>query len=323
MGEAILFFLIFLCTTIFFVLVGMFFVKIKRLNNIDLRVKTFIPESINENETKDFEIKDFKTPSFIATIGKNFKGLPFNEKLKKQLLEAGLSLKSEDFYVIRIAAAVILFLITFLLGINLFVCLIALPIGYWLPIYGVNYLRKRRLTRCVNQLAETLGIMANSLRAGFSFMQVMQMIGREMPDPIGPEFDRTVQEVSYGIPLERAFENMIKRLPDKNLEMVLSALIIQRKSGGNLAELIETMQETVRGRVRIKEEIQTLTAEGRISGIIITLLPIALGGYLYFSNPEYFGILIEEPLGWILLGFGSLSIFIGWLVIRKMVQIEV
>ncbi|TSI02279.1 type II secretion system F family protein [Lysinibacillus sp. BW-2-10] len=323
MEKFTILFSIFLVFTFIFALVGLFMLNQKRLNLIALRLNTFIPDSINESSSKEDRLKKFRTPSIITLIGENFKNLPINKKLKKQIQEAGLLLKPEDFYVVRIATSLCPFLITLLLGYHFIISIMAILIGFWIPVIYLNYRRKKRLIRCVNQLAEALGIMANSLRAGFSFMQAMQLIGKEMPDPLGPEFERTVQDVSYGVPLEKAFENLVDRLPDKTLEMVLSALLIQRKSGGNLAELLETMQETVQGRVRIKEEIKTLTAEGRISGVIITLLPIALGFYFYLVNPDYFTILLEEPLGWLLLGFGSFFLLVGWLVIRMIIRIEV
>lgn len=314
---------LYLFSTLFFVLVGMFILRQSIVNKIDLRIKTYVPESLNERESLEEKNKKFKTPTLITSIGALIKGLPMNTKLKKKIEEAGLPIKLEDFYVVRIGSAVIFFLISILLKYHIIISIIFFVIGFWLPILYVNHKRNRRLARCVNQLAETLGIMANSLRAGFSFMQAMQLIGKEMPDPIGTEFERTVQDIAYGVPIEKAFENMVTRLPDKNLEMVLSALLIQRKSGGNLAELLETMQETVLGRVRIKDEIKTLTAEGRISGIIITLIPVALGVYLYFVNRDYFGILLEEPLGLLILGLSVFFLIVGWFVIRKIVRIEV
>jgi len=317
------FVIVFLCITLFFVTVGMFIGRISKTNKIETRIRSYIHTSVNEQELTEEKSKKYRTPSIITSIGELIKGLPMNKKLKRKITEAGLPIKLEDFYVIRIGISVLCFLICILFGINIFVSIIAFLIGYMIPAFYVNYKRKKRLSRCVSQLSETLGIMANSLRAGFSFMQAMQLISKEMPDPIGPEFERTVQDVAYGIPLEKAFENMIARLPDKTLEMVLNALLIQRKSGGNLAELLETMQETVLGRLRIKDEVKTVTAEGRLSGIIITIIPIALGVYLYFINNDYFGILLKEPLGILIISFGGIFHLIGWFVIQKIIRIEV
>jgi tight adherence protein B len=183
--------------------------------------------------------------------------------------------------------------------------------------------RKKRLAYVNYQLIEVLGMMANSMRAGFSFMQAMQLVGKEIPDPLGPEFERVIRQAGLGVPLEDVFEEMEKRLPNKELEVVIRAILAQRRSGGNLAELLETMEETIRGRVRILEELNTLTAQGRMSSWIITLLPVALGLYLALVNREYFAPMLEHPLGWAMLFIASVSIIIGWVVIQKIIRIEV
>ncbi len=174
-----------------------------------------------------------------------------------------------------------------------------------------------------SQLLETLGVLANSLRAGFSFMQAMQLAGKETPEPLGPELERAVREAGLGVPLEEVFENMLKRLPNKELEVVVRAILAQRRSGGNLAELLETMEETIRGRVRVLEELRTLTAQGRMSSWIITMLPVGLGLYLYFASADYFTPMLEHPLGWMMLSVAAISIIIGWIVIQKINRIEV
>lgn len=154
-------------------------------------------------------------------------------------------------------------------------------------------------------------------------MQAMQLVGKEVPDPLGPEFDRVVRQAGLGVPLEDVFEELAERLPNKELEVVIQAILAQRRSGGNLAELLETMEDTIRGRVRILEELNTLTAQGRMSSWIITLLPVGLGLYLSIVNREYFAPMLEHPLGWTMLFIASVSIIIGWAFIQKIIRIEV
>lgn len=165
--------------------------------------------------------------------------------------------------------------------------------------------------------------MSNSMRAGFSFLQAMKLVGKEMPDPIGPEFERVVREAGLGVPVEEVFENMLIRSPNKELEVVVQAILAQRNSGGNLAGLLETMEETIRGRIRILEELKTLTAQGRMSSWVITMIPVGLALYLFFISPDYFGPMLDHPLGWMLLSAGSFFVILGWFLIQKIVQIEV
>ncbi len=183
--------------------------------------------------------------------------------------------------------------------------------------------RTKRLNLLSYQLIETLGMMANSMRAGFSFMQAMQLAGKEMPAPLGPEFERVVRESGLGVPLEQVLLDLANRLPNKELEVVVQAILSQRKSGGNLAELMEKMEDTIRGRVRILEELNTLTAQGKMSSWIITLLPVCLGLYLNFMSKDYFSPMLEHPLGWMMIFISAISLILGWILIQKIIRIEV
>jgi tight adherence protein B len=183
------------------------------------------------------------------------------------------------------------------------------------------------------QLSDTLNLWVNALRSGYSVLQAMEAIATELPPPVSVEFERVVQEVRLGLSVAQALDNMYHRVPSEDLDLVITAVNIQREVGGNLAEVLDNISFTIRERVRIKGEIRTLTAQGRISGTIISLLPIGLGLVLYLINPEYVSQLwIMEapwifpnviPCGYVLIGVGGLMIFLGWLAIRKIVSIEV
>lgn len=214
-------------------------------------------------------------------------------------------------------------MISYLIGFPWYLSFITTIIGFFVPKYFINRIRNKRLNLLSSQLIEALGMMANSMRAGFSFMQAMQLVGKEVPDPLGPEFDRVMRQTGLGIPLEDVFEELVDRLPNNELEVVVQAILAQRKSGGNLAELLETMEETIRGRVRILEELKTLTAQGRMSSWIITLLPIGLGLYLALVSKDYFTPMLKHPLGWALLIVAGAGNILGWILIRKIIKIEV
>ncbi|MBO8172219.1 MAG: type II secretion system F family protein [Bacillaceae bacterium] len=260
----------------------------------------------------------------VKKTGKPFAAWQSVRKWEEKLIQAAIPLRTEEFFAVRLLSAGTITLFFWLLVQDgVFLLILVAFIGYMLPVIFVNRRRTKRLARCSVQLSEALGTMANAMRAGFSFMQAMQLIGKEVPDPLGPEFDRAIREVQLGVSLEEAFANLERRLPDDDLHLVLTSLLIQRTTGGNLADLLETMQETIRGRVRIKEELRTLTAQGRMSSWIISLLPPGVGIYLYVMNPEYFMPLLTHPLGWLMLGCGTITGITGWLFIRKIVRIEV
>ena len=205
--------------------------------------------------------------------------------------------------------------------------------GLRIPRMYINYAANRRMNTFNGQLGDTLNLWVNALRSGYSVLQAMESIATELPPPVSKEFERVVQEVRLGLGLEQAMANMYRRVPSDDLDLVITAVNIQREVGGNLAEVLDTISFTIRERVRIKGEIKTLTAQGHISGWIISLLPVGLGMILYAMNPGYVSQLwIKEkpwifepvfPCGWVVLGAGALLIVIGALAISKIVDIEV
>jgi tight adherence protein B len=292
----------------------------KRMNN---RIKEFLPsqllaETSNQQEKGPSLIKRF----FVATAN-IFKNVQFSESTEKILLEAGSKFKPEEFFALRILVPAGSGIIAGLIGLPWYLILIVVIVGFIIPINFMKRKRRKRLASVNYQLIEVLGTMANSMRAGFSFMQAMQLVGQEIPDPLGREFDRLVRQAALGVPIDTVFEELVDRLPNKELDVVVRAILAQRKSGGNLAELLETMEETIRGRVRILEELKTLTAQGRLSSWIITLLPVALGLYFALVNWEYFSPMFKHPLGWMMIFVGATSNIIGWLIIQKIIRIEV
>lgn len=288
--------------------------------------KYVVKDNRDDNNISDgVEKSSLNHPGYrlIQYAGSRFSGFSFLRNWESDLEQANISLKAEEFFAIRLLISASLCICSFFIGYEGMILVIPAMIGYMLPVIYLQRKKKRRLKRGSDQLVEALGTMANAMRAGFSFLQAMQLIGREVPDPLGPEFERTLQEIRLGISLEEAFYNLLRRLPDPDLELAVNALLIQRSTGGNLAVLLETMQETIRGRVRVKEELRTLTAQGRMTTWIISLLPVVLALYLYVVNPEYFAPMLEHPLGWFMFAVGIITGVTGWWIIRKIVQIEV
>ncbi len=311
---------------IFFITSLFMYVFLKKYiskRSLSSRINEFLPAYQLEDSHHEEEKRPSLIKHFYLMVALIFKNVQFSEKTEKVLLESGSGLKPEEFFAIRILTSALVGFISAVIGLAWYLCLTAIIIGFIIPKYIMKQKRAKRLQLSSNQLIEVLGMMANSMRAGFSFMQAMQLVGKEMPDPLGPEFDRVIRQAGLGVPLEEVFEELVVRVPNKELVVVVQAILAQRKSGGNLAELLETMEETIRGRVRILEELKTLTAQGRMSSWIITLLPVGLGLYLALVNKDYFQPMLEHPLGWMMLFIGSVSILIGWAFIQKIIKIEV
>jgi tight adherence protein B len=195
------------------------------------------------------------------------------------------------------------------------------------PNLYVGFAARRRVKAFNNQLGDTINLLANSLRSGYSFLQSMELVSREAPAPMSSEFRRVVQEVGLGLSTADALANLLRRVPSDDLDLLITAVNIQMEVGGNLAQILETIGHTIRERVRIKGEIQVLTAQGRISAYVITFLPIALAVIITVINPDYMAPMFTfgfPPNAWCCLPVASITmIIIGYFAIMKIVDIEV
>lgn len=262
-------------------------------------------------------------PSAIgAAVDRAVAGRGFAQNLSTQIARADLKLTVGEFIVISITISMGAGLLFYLLNRPVLIP-VGIVVGFFAPRWYLGFRQGQRAKNFEGQLADALNLMVNSLRAGYSTLQAMEVISREMPDPIANEFGRAVLEMQLGVPFESAMDNLLRRMPSADLDLVITAMSVQREVGGNLAEVLDSISFTIRERIRIKGEIKTLTAQGRYTGYVITLLPFALAGFLYFYSPDFFGPMLSDPCGWMMLGTGLLLIGIGYFIISKIVDIEV
>jgi tight adherence protein B len=200
---------------------------------------------------------------------------------------------------------------------------VACVVAFFAPRLYVSLLRGRRLKAFNDQLGDTINLMVNGIRAGYSVMQAMEAVSQEMGPPISEEFARVVKEVQLGLTLEQALANMLRRITSDDLDMMVTAINVQREVGGNLAEVLDAISHTIRERIRIKGDIQALTAYGRGAGNLLSAVPIILAAVVYLITPDFMSQLFTDPCGWTMLGLAALGIVVGFFVIRKIVDIDV
>jgi len=246
-----------------------------------------------------------------------------SEKIAAELARADLKIKVSEYILLNIASVLIFFLLGYLIFRSLFLALSAGVFGYFAPKLYVTQRQKRRLNNFNNQLGDAINLLVNSLRSGYSLLQSMEVVSRELPPPISVEFARVIQEVGLGLSIEQAMANMLRRIQSDDLDMMITAINIQHEVGGNLAEVLETISHTIRERVRIKGEIRVLTAQQMLTAYLISFLPVGIGLILYLINREYIGLLFSEICGWIQVAVAVTIITAGFLIIRKIVDIEV
>jgi len=198
-----------------------------------------------------------------------------------------------------------------------------LAIGYFIPILFLRFKKQRRLKKFEQQLPEALGLMGRSLKAGHSFPSSMQLVADEMPNPIALEFFKTFKEFNYGLDMNTALMNLYKRNELQDLKFFITAIVIQRETGGNLVEILDKIASLIRERFKLVNQIKALTAEGRFSGLILFLLPPAVALVLYFINKDYIMLLINHPTGNKICYVALFMQTLGMIAIHKIVDIKV
>lgn len=247
----------------------------------------------------------------------------FAANIQEDLAQSDLKFRVSEFLVLTLLSIFLFFLAARLLFGSALIGLVFSVVGFFVPRIYIGIRKRRRINNFNDQLGDTITLLANSLRSGFSIVQSMETVAQQLPDPIATEFHRVTQEIALGLHYEEALNNMMRRVPSDDLDLMITAINIQGKVGGNLAEILDTIGHTIRERVRIKGEIRVLTAQQMISGYILTALPVVLGLVLYLINKTYIGRMFNDPCGWIMLGVAAMMIAIGFVIIRKIVDIEV
>lgn len=251
----------------------------------------------------------------------------WGQGLSRELARADLKLRAGEYIAVMLIAAFGLgFVAWWFGGRQMLSGLIGAVIGFFLPRLYVGREQGARLRRFDGQLGDMLNLMVNGLRAGYSTMQAMEAVSRELPTPISDEFRRVVQEMQLGVPMERSLDNLTRRIPSKDLDLVITAINVQREVGGNLSEILDTISHTIRERVRIKGEIRVLTTQVMTSGKMIAMMPVGLAGALYFLNRDYIGRFWQPEtrfMGIPLVIASILLVCFGYFVMTRIANIEV
>lgn len=287
---------------------------------VDDRLNKYLEEGQN-NENVDKESKGALTD----WVNKRVEKSSFGDRISRDLARADLKFKPGEFIALYVIAMVGGALIAYMAGGRLLLsALIGAVIGFFLPGYYVNSQKAKRLVKFNDQLPDMLNLVVNGLRAGYSTMQAMEAVSKELPAPICDEFKRVVQEMQLGIPMEKALENLLRRIPSEDLDFVVTAINVQREVGGNLAEIMDVISYTIRERVRIKGEIRALTAQAIYSGRALAIMPLGLLCILYFLNRTYVMEFFKNGFcGWIPLVVAAILIAFGYFVMTRIANVEV
>ena len=299
---------------------------------VEERIEKYLEASETALEYGTSEEEGEDVSAFSAWVNSLITRTDYGSKISEDLARADLKLKPGEFVAAMGLSSIVtaglswaLFgkLETTILG-GIF-ALVGAVVGLFIPQIFVGRMQAKRLKDFNGQLPDMLHLMVNGLRAGFSTMQALEAVSKELPAPISTEFRRVVQEMQLGISMETSLDNLLVRIPSEDLDLCITAINVQREVGGNLSEVLETISYTIRERIRIKGEIKTLTTQVVASGRLLSLMPVFLILALYALNRGYIMQFFEEPIwcGASMLGCSGLLIILGTIVMNKIADIEV
>jgi len=268
--------------------------------------------------------KEAPTP-ITSWLTKRMEGSSFGEKIAKNLARADIKMKPGEYVALHFITAFGVGMVAWYIGgSSVLTGIIGAIVGLFLPRFYTRRQQNKRLQKFNEQLADMLNLMVNGLRAGFSTMQSMEAVSKELPSPICDEFRRIVQEMQLGVSMEKTLENLYRRIPSDDLDLVITAINVQREVGGNLAEILDTISYTIRERVRIKGEIRTLIATVSYSGQFLSLMPVFVLAILFLLNREYMMEFFTQGLcGYAALGLAGVLIVSGYFAMQKIGNIEI
>lgn len=292
----------------------------ERLGRFEQDYQSFLDVEESAEDTKKEDRRA------LDQIDKAISKRPFAQKTRQQLARADIKLTVAEYFVLQALSPVAFFAAGFFILFRgvIIMSIVAGFVGFFFPRIYVSRATSQRLVRFEQQLPDTLALWVNALRSGFSVLQAMEAISRDAPEPTATEFKRVVQEVQLGIDVEDALGHLLSRVESEDLDLVITAVNIQREVGGNLAEILEVIGHTIRERIKLKGEIRVMTSQGRATGYLISFLPIAVALFLSLIEPGFMNPLFENRLcGWPLLGIGLALIGMGMAAIQKIVNIEI
>lgn len=294
--------------------------EINEIDNYDAWIEA--QEEVEAEQRANSTLDEART--FLEPLNEALSNRKFGQSMRGKLERANVKLTVAEYAAAHVVASVGAFALLFIFRGDIISATIGGLVGFFVPRFYVNREVNQRLYKFESQLPDTLMLWVNALRSGFSVMQAMEAIAKDSPEPTMTEFRRIVKEVQLGIDMEDALDHLLNRIQSEDLDLVVTAVNIQREVGGNLAEILEVISHTIRERIKLKGEIRVLTSQGRYTGYLISFLPIGLAFFLNFASPGYMGQMLESRrCGWPLMGVGLALIGMGTAVIQKIVDIEI
>ncbi len=291
--------------------------------------RTLVEERIGQylDDSDDSDFVGDHTAPITDWVNVQVERSTWGERMAQRLAQADIKMKPGEYLAVMVILTITLAVLAWVLGGQSIVsALIGGVVGLMIPRIYVARQKNGRINRFNDQLPDMLNLMVNGLRAGYSTMQAMEAVSKELPPPISEEFQRVVKEMQLGLSMDLALNNLYRRVPSDDLDLIIAAINVQREVGGNLAEILDTISYTIRERVRIKGEIRVLTSQVMYSGRFLALLPVILLAVLWFMNRDYIMFVFEPTnriCGIAIILAAAILVLSGYFAMNKIAQIEV
>ena len=286
------------------------------------RMGTYIGDEVAKPSDGEIEQEAKRLSKLTEGLNRIIERRSLGAGIATRLAQASLKLTVAEYLILNVVSIVGVGALSYLIFRNV-LFILGFVAGAFLPRIVVNVLTAQRLRKFNNQLGDTINLLVNGIRSGYSMPQAMETVAENMPPPVSEEFRRVNLEIGLGVSLADSMQHMLRRVDSADLDLMITAVDVAYEVGGNLAEILEIISHTIRERVRIHGEITTLTAQGQITGYVLSGLPFALTGILFMLNREYMERMFTTPCGWIMVGVSIAIIASGFFVMQKITKIEV
>jgi tight adherence protein B len=308
-------------------LLGLLLASRRRVKPTERRLRVLAQEPATEARRLSWDEVRRRGPSSLPYFRDWLFESAWAQRMTVDLEAAGLKMRSGEYFLLRVLVGLIFFLIVTVVWrgspVVVLFALAAATFGFILPAFWVRTMRRRRVEAVTQQLPEAVQMIANALRAGFAFQHGVSLVSDQMEPPVGEEFVRMNVDMNVGASVEDALMGLLSRCDTEEMNLLVTAVLVQRTSGGNLAEILDNVGEQLREKERLVGEVRTMTSQQRFSGTVLTFWPLALLGVFSLLNWEQTGLLFTTGLGVTLLGFGIGLQFVGYFVIRRILDVEV
>jgi len=307
-------------------LFALFVMRSRQPRAADVRLQRLAQRPAAERRLLSWNEIRRRGPSSLPILSTLFQDSEWSKRTAKEIEQSGLRLRVSEYAMMRLGGAAAAFVVVWALfrtPVGMIPAALAALLGYALPKIWISVLRSRRISQINKQMPEAVGMLANGLRAGFAFQHGIDMVANQMQPPIADEFARVIADLNVGATVEEALTGMLERADSEDVNLVVTAVLIQRTSGGNLAEILETVGESMRERERLVGEVRTMTSQQRFSGTVLTFWPLLLLAVFAAANWSQTSLLFTTNIGLVLVSVGAVMQIMGYYTIRRILDVDI